>query len=210
MISGRFGFLAKAILGLGILWALVWGIMSLAGVFEVTPEKITAYIDEKPFAGLQDPEERRRRLEKIAEMVNQLGFDQRQTFRESEEGAAEREEGRPNFFDDLNRDERVYFVEATMSTAFRQMMKAFNEMEREERKKFVERARKDVAENAADQRRMERLEAEDEEIYNRIVEEGLRAYYQDASAETKLDLAPLMEEMQRQMRRPGGRPHRGQ
>ena len=49
---------------------------------------------------------------------------------------------------------------------------------------------------------MARLEREEPEVYNRIVNEGLEAYYREASAETKRDLAPLMEEMQRQMQDP--------
>ena len=37
---------------------------------------------------------------------------------------------------------------------------------------------------------------------------GLKAYYEDASVETKIDLAPLMEEMQRSMGKWRGGPPR--
>ena len=39
----------------------------------------------------------------------------------------------------------------------------------------------------------------------KMAEAGFKAYYSEASAETKIDLAPLMEEMQRTMGRMGGR-----
>jgi len=38
-----------------------------------------------------------------------------------------------------------------------------------------------------------RLEEEDPEVIDRIVQAGLQSYYQNASVETKLDLVPLMD-----------------
>ncbi len=47
---------------------------------------------------------------------------------------------------------------------------------------------------------MDRLQKEDEQVFHAVVEKGLGAYYQDANSDTKLDLAPLMEQMQQRMR----------
>ena len=77
-------------------------------------------------------------------------------------------------------------------------MKAFNAMGREERQKLVAQAMKDGERNEG--RNMDKLRQEDEQVFERVVEKGLGAYYQDASAETKLDLAPLMEQMQQRLR----------
>jgi hypothetical protein len=52
---------------------------------------------------------------------------------------------------------------------------------------------------------MRRLQKEDEKVFENVVEKGLGAYYEEATAETKMDLAPLMEEMQQRMRGFGGR-----
>jgi hypothetical protein len=46
--------------------------------------------------------------------------------------------------------------------------------------------------------------AEDPELAEKMADAGLKAYYSDASVETKIDLAPLLEEMQRTMGRMGG------
>jgi hypothetical protein len=74
------------------------------------------------------------------------------------------------------------------------MMQSFNEMDREERKKIVERSLRRIRENQGEGDR--NLETEDPEIVEKIAEAGFKAYYSEASAETKIDLAPLMEEMQ--------------
>jgi hypothetical protein len=50
-----------------------------------------------------------------------------------------------------------------------------------------------------------RLEEADPAIAEKITEAGLKAYYEEANAETKLDLAPLLEEMQRSMSMMRGR-----
>ena len=52
---------------------------------------------------------------------------------------------------------------------------------------------------------MRRLEEEDKKVFENVVEKGLGAYYEEANADTKMDLAPLMEEMQQRMRGFGGR-----
>jgi hypothetical protein len=42
---------------------------------------------------------------------------------------------------------------------------------------------------------MARAQEMDEDLLTKISEEGMRAYFNKASADTKLDLAPLMEAM---------------
>lgn len=190
------GFLiVKGLLVLALLWAAVWGAMSVAGVFEVTEEKVTAFVEAVPFSEIRDPAQRRERLERIADMINKLAYDQRREFREKQESKRER-----SFFENLNQQEKLHLVDATTGNAFRQMMEAFNEMDPEERRKYVERARGDLVRREGGQRDVSRIEDEDRKVYDRIVEEGLRAYYQDASADTKLDLAPLMEELHHLMK----------
>lgn len=193
---------------LAVIWVGVWGLLTTAGVFEVTPDKVFAFVEGKPIAEIEDLEARREWLEELAGMVNQFNFQQRQKFREGirelGNGQAGEEDG---FWGGLDRDERAYFVDLTMSASFKQMMKGFNEMEDDERRAFVERARGDMEKRGGDPE-MARLEREDSELYDRIVNEGMESYYRDASAETKRDLAPLMEEMQRLMENPNVRERR--
>ena len=39
----------------------------------------------------------------------------------------------------------------------------------------------------------------------RVIDQGLKSFYSDASADTKLDLAPLIEQMQRNLQGGGAR-----
>lgn len=182
--------------------------LKVAGVFEMTPEKVTTYVASEPIGAITDEVVRRKWLDKVAGMMNQLNFEQRRTFRQASGGdQGDVEGGPPDFWEELSREERIYFMDLTMGAAFKQMMKGFNDMGTEERRAFVERAREDMAREGRDPE-MERLEEEDEEMYERIVSEGMESYYRDASADTKRDLAPLMEEMQRQMKNPDHRERR--
>ena len=96
-------------------------------------------------------------------------------------------------------------MEKRIGKAFNQMMNAFNDMERPERKQLVERTLKRMRDDDGERVQLQRLEETDPAATERIVNEGLRAYYQEASAETKLDLAPLMEQMQRNLQGTGRR-----
>jgi len=81
------------------------------------------------------------------------------------------------------------------------MMQSFNEMERGERKQIVERSLKRMQEQNGGPGRIEEA---DPAVAEKITEAGLKSYYEDASAETKIDLAPLLEEIQRSMTGMGG------
>ncbi|MEM7145762.1 MAG: hypothetical protein AAF591_11555 [Verrucomicrobiota bacterium] len=206
MGSGR-SMVLKGFAVLVLVWAGVWGLLTVAGVFEVTPEKVVAFVEREPIDEIEDENARREWLERLAGMVNQFNFEQRRIFREGNrpgDGGMGRGD---DFWEDLDRDERAYFIDLTMSESFKQMMKGFNDMEDQERRAFVERARTDMARRGGESD-MARLEREDEELYNRIVNEGMESYYRDASADTKRDLAPLMEEMQRLMENPNHRERR--
>ena len=133
-------------------------------------------------------------LDEVIAHVNRLDFDQRRQLRENDREVNQR------FFQGMTPEERRRFLEETVEAHFKSVMKAFNAMEREERQKLVSQAMKDMQRNGGEDRNMEKLRQEDEKVFESVVEKGLGAYYQDASAETKLDLAPLMEQMQQRLR----------
>jgi hypothetical protein len=74
-------------------------------------------------------------------------------------------------------------------------MVAFNKMEPEKRKEFVDRALAEVK-----KRQGEAPPAGwNEKLVQKIVNQGLNTFYAEASANAKLDLAPLIEQMQRNL-----------
>lgn len=189
--------IVKAAVALGILWAAVLGIMWVAGYFEVTPEKIAAYTEAHPISDIEDPADREAHIRKLADMVNHLEFDERREARERQDPASR------EMWQNLTPAERALMVELTMGTFFDNMMKAFNKMEPEERKRVAEDTIAQL--KKGDQMRpgeAEQLEERGVEMFEKVMSEGLRSYYQEASAETKIDFAPVLEEMQTVMQDP--------
>lgn len=195
--------LVKAAAALGALWLVVWGVLQLSGVLQPSPEKIESYVEANPLDEIDDPDERLEVIGKVAEMMNQLTSEQvAEVSRQRREG--ENDERDRQFFQSMSSEEQRFFMEKRVGKAFDQMMVAFNEMDRDERRKIVERTLQQMKDGEGG--RDERFEEQDSEMVEKVVNEGLRAYYQEASAETKLDLAPVLEQMQRNLGRGKGRP----
>ena len=196
-MSARNLLLVKGIVALFLLWTVAWGLMRWAGAARPTPEKVMVFAAENNLSEIEDPAERKRVIGDLATMLNGL---ESAEIRELEEKAGE--DPRRNFIGEMSPEEQLYFLERRVGRAFQQMMQSFNEMEREERKRIVERSLKRMQEERGGPGR---LEEADPEVAEKITQAGLKSYYEDASAETKLDLAPLLEEMQRSMSMMRGR-----
>ncbi len=189
-----------ALAGLVLIWTSVGAILRATSKHTSTPEKVHSLMGSSPWLDgkdVSDPE-RRKLVGQIITQVNMLDYQQRRQMREDREISR-------RFFDSLTKEEKARFLEETVEQHFKSVMKAFNKMAPEERRKVVDQARNEMQKNPSDGRGMEKLKAEDEKVFERVVEKGLSAYYQDASADTKMDLAPLMEEMQQRIR--GFHPH---
>jgi len=200
--SSQTVFFVKVGAVLALVWGLVWGVMTVTGVFRETPEKVVAYIESHPLSEEEDTDKRLKIIGTLADKLNSLDHIQINDFRGDPERNRERGE---DFFGNMTPEEQHFFMEKRIGKAFNQMMNAFNDMERSERKQLVERTLKRMKDDEGERVQLERLEEADPEATEKIVNEGLRAYYQEASAETKLDLAPLMEQMQRNLQGLGRR-----
>lgn len=186
----------KGGVALAVLWGVVWGVLQVTGAMKPSPEKVEAYIADHSLSEVTDPDERRKIIARMARMLNQLeGGQLRDMF--AEEGERD---GPPEFIADMTPEEQGYFMELRLGKAFEQMMVAFNDMEREERKRIVDRTLRQMRSDSDQSEGMNRLEDENPEMAEKMINEGLKAYYQDASAETKIDLAPVLEQMQKNLR----------
>ncbi len=136
-----------------------------------------AFVAENDLSGIEDPAERKRVIGELATMLNGL---EPSEMRELEEKAGE--DPRRDLFREMNPDEQLFFLERRVGRAFQQMMQSFNEMDREERKKIVERSLKRMQEERGGPGR---LEETDPEIADKITQAGLKSFYEDASAETR-------------------------
>jgi len=177
--------------GLLLIWLLVIGAMSLARDQQASAEKVESLVMHTPLTVLEG-EDREEYLERLARTVNRLDFESR------------REIGLRRVLDDsfaaMSQEERMWFLDETLPQGFEQIIERFNEMQPQERQAAVERAMADLQtiENNAEWEDVEQTRARLEDgTLNRVVREGFESYLKNATAETKLDLAPLIEQIQR-------------
>lgn len=166
------------------IWAVATGVIYWARSAKPTPESVAAYIKAHPMDSASD---RNKELMRVADMMNHLSMDERRDLRK--QGVSE------DFFKSLTPDEQSAFLDATLPVGFKQMMDAFNKMDPAKRKEFVQNTLARMREHEGDQppRGM------DDKNVQKIVDQGLHSFYSDASADTKLDLAPLIEQMQKNL-----------
>ena len=189
----------KAALVLLIVWAVVWGIRAYAGSKKITAERLDRQVAAARFADWSDqaspPDRaeaarREKELRNIAGLVNRLDFQEREKHRENRAGE--------NFFRKLAPDEKSLFVELTIVESMSRFMESLDAMKPEQRKKFVEQGMKEIQSGRTEEE-MARADELGADLLDKISQQGMRAYFDKSSADTKLDLAPLMEAMNETM-----------
>jgi hypothetical protein len=196
-----------------VAWALALGGYVLAKRSKVTAEKVRAYAESVDLSKLSG-RERQRAIDRFAAQLNALPYEERQQARFERLGM--------RWFDQMTEQERSAFVEQTLPTGFKQMIASFEQMPENKRREAIDRALRDM------RQQRQRLDAADvgsgggagqgrpaeisPEMQEQIKKIGLQTYFTEASAQTKAELAPLMEELQRLMESGrliiGGRPAR--
>lgn len=139
---------------------------------------------------------REEEIRRLAGMYNRLDFEERQKDRDRRSGEA--------FFRKLTRGEKELFIDLTVVESMGRFMEAIDQMPPAERKRFVEKGMEEIRNGQTDEE-IRRAEEIDGNLLTKISEEGMRAYFDKASADTKMDLAPLMEAMNEVMQGLRGR-----
>ncbi|MEM6392699.1 MAG: hypothetical protein AAF797_08005 [Planctomycetota bacterium] len=173
-------------------WALLAGALFALNRAEPTPAEVTAFLQSTPWNTLS-ADERRAALDELADRVNRLPPDARF---DPTLGEALRDR-----FAQLAPDEQQRYLDQTLPRGFEQMMQAINAMPRDERQRLVDRALQDMQSEF----NRDPDEAPDDAIVQQFINEGMRSYLRDASAETKLDLQPLIQQIQTELQSPRNR-----
>jgi len=189
----KWSFLGILAGGVLLIWLVAGAGMKLSQGQQPTVEKVVAHL-EQPIPPVTMTEPRQKYLRTLAEKVNGLDYENR------------RQLGMRRVLDEtfasMTLEERNRFLDETLPQGFQQIIERFNQMEPEERQAAVDRAMADLQElemaaGSEDIRRTrDRLE---DGTLQRVIGQGFESYLQNASAETKLDLAPLIEQIQRNM-----------
>lgn len=177
-----------------VVWALAFAGYKIAQHIKVTPEKVLAYSASLDFSRLSGAE-RAAALQKLADMFNVLSLEERRRLRLE----------RMAWFAAMTEAEKSKFLEATLPTGFKQMLNAFEEMPPDKRQRVVDQAvkqLKDARENLAaggPAPTGTNTVALSPELQGQVTKIGLKSFYSQSSAQTKAEMAPLLEEMQRTM-----------
>ena len=173
-------------------WGAVAGVMHLTEDKVSSPEKVLALVATTPWynnAGVSTTD-RQKHINEVIRNVNLLDFQQRHIMRD------DGQEQLDAFFATLTDEEKLNFVEQTIEKHFENVMKGLNAMDADQRKQMVSRMRREMSQRRGNDDEGQRLRAQDKEAFDRMVDKGLESYFRDASADTKMDLAPVLEDMQ--------------
>jgi len=170
------------------IWTIAFVAIHLARGAKPTAASITAYVQKNDIKS-KTGSDRKKTIANVEDMLNHLTYDERQQLR--------REHVTDNFYRSLTPEEQSEFLDATLPAGFKQMMESFNKMDPAKRKEFVDRTLTEMRKHEGEQPRNI-----DDKNVKKIVDQGLRSFYGDANADVKLDMAPLIEQMQRNLQGP--------
>ena len=196
MLNQRRRPILLAVAALVLTWGMAFAAYEFVQQSRITTEKVRAYIESVDFSRLSQAE-REAAIQKLAAMLNALSLEERRSLRLN----------RMAWFNEMTEAEKAEFLDATLPTGFKQMIAAFEEMPPDKRQRVVNQAvkqLKEAGENPASGTNGMILSPELQEQVTKI---GLKSFYSQSSAQTKAEMAPLLEEMQRTME--SGRTLRG-
>jgi hypothetical protein len=197
MLSHRQHAIVGAAAALVGIWAVAVAGYFMARHSRMTAEKVAAYaasVDLRQLSGAA----RANAIQDLADRINALPFEERQRLRAGRMAEA--------WFNEMTDEEKARFIEATLPTGFKQMINAFEQMPEEKRRKAIDDALRRLREangQAGGPRFVGRNATNrpplSPELEAQVRTIGLKTFYSQSSAQTKAELAPLLEELQRAM-----------
>jgi hypothetical protein len=172
---------------------------------KMTAEKVRAYMESVDFASLTG-EARSRAIKELEDKLNSLSYEERQRLR--------LQHLVDTWFNEMTEAEKSQFVEATMPTGFKQMISAFEQLPDDKRRRLIDNTLNNL--RNADSRSMRGGQQNSTnaptgaggtnappiispQLETQIRNIGLKTFYSQSSAETKAEVAPVLEELQHQM-----------
>ena len=192
-MNPRYKPLLLAVFAVVGVWLLAWAGMRLAASARMTPEKLIAHLHELDLARL-DAAARAKKLQQLADKLNAMPRDDRRNARADQEW--------DRVWKQMTEAEKGELVERTMPSGVKQMLTAFEQLPEDKRRSAITNAiarmRSDREKGDAPDGRPER-EPMSEEMQQKVITTGLKTFYSESSAQTKAEVAPLLEEMQQAM-----------
>jgi hypothetical protein len=189
------------------IWLIAFAGIRIARNAKMTAEKVRTYAESVDLSKLSGTA-RAKAIQELADMLNRLSMEERRKARADRLAWS--------WFNQMTEDEKAAFIEATMPTGFKQMLTSFEQLPEEKRRKSIDDALRRLREardqgaggpGAGGRGGTNGPPVLSDELQAKVRTIGLKTFYSQSSAQTKAELAPVLEELQRVME--SGRPFRG-
>ena len=188
------------------IWLVALAGYRIASNAKMTAEKVRAYAESVEISKLSGAA-RAKAIRDLEDKLNALSLEERRKARLERVSWV--------WFDRMTEEEKAGFIDATMPTGFKQMLTSFEQLPEEKRRKSIDDALRRLRE-ARDQLATGPAGGKQggansppvlsDELQAQVRTIGLKTFYSQSSAQTKAELAPVLEELQRVME--SGRPFR--
>src|ERR1035437_8821520 len=206
MLSQRWRPVIFSAVAVCAIWLVALAGYRIARNAKVTAEKVKSYAESGDISKLSGAA-RAKAIRELEDMLNALSLEERRKARV--------ERSAWSWFDRMTEEEKAGFIEATMPTGFKQMLTSFEQLPEEKRRKAIDDALRHLREardqmagspSGGNQNGANSQPVLSPELQAKVRTIGLKTLYSQSSAQTKAELAPVLEELQRVME--SGRPFR--
>ena len=168
---------------IAVLWGVVGGAMWIVRKNRPTPEGIAGFVSANRLDG-KPAADRAKIIESVAGQVNRLDYEQRREL--------DKERKLAGFWLSLSDQEKGRYLDLVLPTGFKQMMENFNKMEPGKRKRMVQKAVDDLRARGGEREGRDLNEPQ----FKKIVDQGLKSFYSDATIDAKMDALPFLEALE--------------
>ena len=205
MLSQRWRPVFFCVFAVFVIWIAAIIGFRIARNSKMTAEKVKVYVESVDLSKLTGAA-RAKAIKDLADKLNALSIEERRQARLDRVARG--------WFDQMTEEEKAGFIEATMPTGFKQMLASFEQLPEEKRRRTVDDALRRLKEERDKRQAGDNGMAQgatngpvlSEELQAKVRTIGLKTFYSQSSAQTKAELAPVLEELQRVME--SGRPFR--
>jgi hypothetical protein len=167
-------------------WALCWSGYVLARRSKMTAERVNQYANAMHLEKLSAAE-RFKKLHELVDRLNALSMEERRKWRFDQD-----------LFRQLTDEEKDWFVDAVMPAEMHQALDDFEKLPKEERQKQIDDAIKELKAHSANAANRQPDVVLSPDLDKKVRTMGLKALYSGSSAQTKVELMPLLLEVQHQ------------